>query len=147
MLPSNLRTPAEMAAYLDAWLEEASDDTAGIAKVLGNVARAKGMPQVAKDAGLGKRRLQIDRSGPFFTVFLAHSWAMGLQTRQKLPSLGPIFAFDAPSPTGSQALHWIGLLTVHAWFGLHGPDSIGRRMRVRAHAAPAAAVRWLLRFR
>jgi hypothetical protein len=26
---------------------------------------------------------------------------MGLQIRQKLSSLGPIFAFDVPSPTGS----------------------------------------------
>ncbi|MEY4563776.1 MAG: hypothetical protein RLZZ618_3053, partial [Pseudomonadota bacterium] len=39
--------------------------------------------------------------GPFFTVFLSHSGAMGLQIRQKLSSLGPIFAFDVPSPTGS----------------------------------------------
>ena len=39
----HLRTPEEMAAYLDAWLEEAPDDTAGIAKALGNIARAKGM--------------------------------------------------------------------------------------------------------
>ena len=44
----HLRTPAEKAAYLDAWLEEASDDTAGIAKALGNIARAKGMTQVAR---------------------------------------------------------------------------------------------------
>ena len=52
--------------------------------------------------GLGNRRLQIDRSGPFFTVFLPNSSAIGLQIRQKLDSLGPIFAFGAPSPTGSQ---------------------------------------------
>ena len=31
--------------------------------------------------GLGNRRLQIDRSGPFFTVLLTHSGAMGLQIR------------------------------------------------------------------
>jgi len=37
----------------------------------------------------------------FFTVFLPNSSAIGLQIRQKLVSLGPIFAFDAPSPTGS----------------------------------------------
>lgn len=51
----HLRTPEEMAAYLDAWLEEAPDDAAGIAKALGNIARAKGMTQVAKDAGLSAR--------------------------------------------------------------------------------------------
>lgn len=31
----HLRTPEEMAACLDAWLEEAADDPAGIARALG----------------------------------------------------------------------------------------------------------------
>jgi len=39
----HLRTPEEMAAYLDAWIEEAPDDAAGIARALGDIARAKGM--------------------------------------------------------------------------------------------------------
>ena len=43
-----LRTPDEMVTYLDAWLEEAPDDAAGIARALGDIAHAKGM-QVAKD--------------------------------------------------------------------------------------------------
>lgn len=38
----HLRTPEEMAAYLDAWLEEAPDDGAGIARALGAIARASG---------------------------------------------------------------------------------------------------------
>ena len=42
----HLRTPEEMAAYLDAWLEEAPEDIAGIARALGDIARAKGMSQV-----------------------------------------------------------------------------------------------------
>lgn len=45
-----LRTPEEMAAYLDAWLDEASDDASGIARALGDIALAKGMSQVAKEA-------------------------------------------------------------------------------------------------
>ena len=45
-----LRTPQEMAAYLDAWLEDAPDDAAGIARALGDIARARGMTQVARDA-------------------------------------------------------------------------------------------------
>ena len=49
-----LRTPEEMAAYLDAWLEEAPDDASGIARALGDIARAKGMSQVARDAGLSR---------------------------------------------------------------------------------------------
>ena len=53
----HLRTPEEMAAYLDAWLEEAPDDAQGIARALGDIARAKGMAQVAKDAGLSRESL------------------------------------------------------------------------------------------
>ncbi len=52
-----LRTPVEMAAHLDAWLTEAPDDAAGIARALGDIARAKGMTQVALDAGLSRERL------------------------------------------------------------------------------------------
>ena len=37
-----LRTPEEIAAYLDAWLTEAPDDAAGIARALGDIARARG---------------------------------------------------------------------------------------------------------
>lgn len=67
-----LRTPEDMAAYLDAWLEEAPDDTAGIARALGDIARAKGMTQVAKDAGLSReslyRALSADGNPSFATV-------------------------------------------------------------------------------
>lgn len=45
----HLRNPAEMAAYLDAWLQKAPDDVAGIARALGDIARAKGMAQVKVD--------------------------------------------------------------------------------------------------
>jgi probable addiction module antidote protein len=53
----HLGTPAEMAAYLEACLEEADGDAAFIAKALGNIARAKGMAQVARDAGLSRESL------------------------------------------------------------------------------------------
>ena len=56
----HLRTPEEMAAYLDVWLDEAPDDAAGIARALGDIARAKGMSQVAKDAGLSRESLYLD---------------------------------------------------------------------------------------
>ena len=35
-----LRTPEDMAAYLDAWLTDVPDDPAGIARALGDIARA-----------------------------------------------------------------------------------------------------------
>ena len=50
----HLRTAEEMAAYVDAWLGEAPEDAAGIARALSHIARAKGMSRVAKDAGLSR---------------------------------------------------------------------------------------------
>jgi probable addiction module antidote protein len=77
-----LRTPEEMAAYLDAWLEEAPDDTAGIARALGDIARAKGMTQVAKDTGLSReslyRALSAD-GNPSFATVLKVARALGLK--------------------------------------------------------------------
>ena len=52
----HLRTPEEMAAYLEVCLEEADGGAACIAKALGDIARAKGMAQVARDAGLSRKR-------------------------------------------------------------------------------------------
>jgi probable addiction module antidote protein len=46
----HLRTLEEMAAYLDAWLEEAPDDVAGIARALGDIARALGVRLHAQPA-------------------------------------------------------------------------------------------------
>jgi probable addiction module antidote protein len=77
-----LRTPKEMAAYLDAWLEEAPDDAAGIARALGDIARAKGMTQVAKDAGLSReslyRALSAD-GNPSFATVLKVARALGMK--------------------------------------------------------------------
>lgn len=47
----HLKTDEDMAAYLEAALEEGDD--ALIAAALGDIARAKGMTKVAGDAGLG----------------------------------------------------------------------------------------------
>ena len=47
----HLRTPEEMAAYLEAAMEEADGDAAFIARALDDIARAKGMSHVASDAG------------------------------------------------------------------------------------------------
>ena len=38
----HLRTPEEMAAYLDAWLEEAPDDVGGLARALGGHCPSQG---------------------------------------------------------------------------------------------------------
>ncbi len=63
----HLRTPEEMAAYLEACLEEANGDAICIAKALGDIARAKGMSQVARDAGLSRESLRTLRgTNPWF---------------------------------------------------------------------------------
>ena len=49
-----LRTPEEMAAYLDAWLTEVPKDRVGVTRALGAIAHAKGMAQVAADADVNR---------------------------------------------------------------------------------------------
>lgn len=80
----HLRTPEEMAAYLEACLEEAGGDAVFIAKALGDIARAKGMAQVARDAGLSRESLYKALSGersPNFDTVLKVIGALGLKLR------------------------------------------------------------------
>jgi probable addiction module antidote protein len=79
---AQLRTPEEMAAYLDAWLTEAPDDAPGIARALGDIARAKGMAEVARAAGLGRESLYkalSDSGNPSFATVLKVAKALGLR--------------------------------------------------------------------
>lgn len=69
-----------MAAYLEASFEEVSGDAAFIAKALGDIARAKGMSQVARDAGLSRESLYKALSGertPGFDTKLKVIGALG----------------------------------------------------------------------
>lgn len=78
----HLRTPEEMAAYLEACLEDAGDDAAFVAKALGDIARAKSMSQVARDAGLSRESLYKALSGersPGFDTILKVIGALGLE--------------------------------------------------------------------
>ena len=78
----HLRTPEEMAAYLDAWLEEAPDDVSGIARALGDIARAKGMSLVAKEAGLSRESLYralSEGGNPSFATVLKVARALGVR--------------------------------------------------------------------
>jgi probable addiction module antidote protein len=77
-----LRTPEDMAAYLEAWLAEAPDDAAGIARALGDIARAKGMSQVARDAGLSRESLYkalSENGNPTFATVLKVARAIGVR--------------------------------------------------------------------
>jgi probable addiction module antidote protein len=78
----HLRTPEEIAAYLEASFEEAQGDAAFIAKALGDIARAKGMTQVARDAGLSRESLYKTFSGerkPGFDTILKVTRALGIE--------------------------------------------------------------------
>ena len=83
----HLRTPEEMAAYLEACIEEAQGDATFIAKALGDIARAKGMSQVARDAGLSRESLYKALSGersPGFDTVLKVIGALGLGLRAEV---------------------------------------------------------------
>ena len=80
----HLRTPEEMAAYLEACMEEADGDAAFVAKALGDIARAKGMSRVASDAGLSRESLYKALSGerkPTLDTVLRVLGALGLKLR------------------------------------------------------------------
>ena len=53
----HLKTEEDMALYLQACLNEAPDDAAFIAAALGDIAKARGMTQLARDTGLGRESL------------------------------------------------------------------------------------------
>jgi probable addiction module antidote protein len=79
-ITEHLKTEADMVAYLDAALEEG--DASLIAAALGDIARAKGMSQVAKDTGLGRESLYKTLSptgNPEFATVLKVMGALGLQ--------------------------------------------------------------------
>jgi probable addiction module antidote protein len=69
-----------MAAYLEAALQEG--DSALIAATLGDIARAKGMSQIARDAGLGRESLYKALSAdgnPEFATIMKVIAALGLR--------------------------------------------------------------------
>jgi probable addiction module antidote protein len=77
-----LETAEDMARYLEACMEEAPEDAAFIAAALGNIARAKGMTQLARETGIGRESLYKALSGkgnPSFSTILKISHALGIK--------------------------------------------------------------------
>ena len=77
-----LETPEEMAAYLEACIEESEGDAAFIAKTLGDIARAKGLTQIAGETGLSRESLYKALSGdrsPSLDTILKVVAALGLK--------------------------------------------------------------------
>src|SRR5258708_39355429 len=75
-----LKTPEDIAAYLEAALEDG--DPRLIASVLGTIARARGMSELAREAGLGRESLYKALSpdgNPEFATVLKVVRALGLR--------------------------------------------------------------------
>lgn len=80
----HLETQEDMAAYLEAALDEA--DAALVAAALGDIARAKGMTEIAREAGLGRESLYKALSpegNPEFATVLKVVRALGLRLHAK----------------------------------------------------------------
>jgi probable addiction module antidote protein len=76
----HFKSEEDMAAYLEAALEEG--DPALVAAALGDIARAKGMTQVAHDTGLGRESLYkaLSATGnPEFATVMKVVSALGLK--------------------------------------------------------------------
>lgn len=89
-----LKTDDDMLMYLEACIAEAGDDAAFIAKALGNIARARGVAQLAKDTGLGRESLYKALSGagnPSFATILKVTRALGISLH-----VGPLAADEPP---------------------------------------------------
>jgi len=78
----HLHSPEDCSAYLAAIMEEPGVDEKLIAAALGNIARAKGMMQVARDSGVAREALYRALSphgNPTFGTILKVSKALGLK--------------------------------------------------------------------
>lgn len=78
----HLQTLDDIAEYFEACLQEGGDDPAFIAHALGVIARARGMTQVARDAGVTREGLYKALSSdgnPSFDTILKVIKALGLQ--------------------------------------------------------------------
>ena len=76
----HLETEADMAAYLEAALQEGEPTL--VAAALGDIARAKGMTQLARETGLGRESLYkaLSPSGnPEFATVMKVVAALGLK--------------------------------------------------------------------
>ena len=78
----HLKTPQEMVAYLDACFDEDAGDGVLIRAALNDIARARGMTQVARDTGLGRESLYKalgSQGNPEFATIIKVMKALGLK--------------------------------------------------------------------
>jgi len=80
----HLKTEEDMAAYLEAVLDDG--DPALVSAALGDIARARGMTEIAREAGLGRESLYKALSpdgNPEFATVLKVVRALGLKLHVK----------------------------------------------------------------
>lgn len=81
----HLETEEDVVAYLEAALQEG--DSALVAAALGDIARAKGITQIAREAGLGRESLYKALSpegNPEFATILKVVRALGMRLHASL---------------------------------------------------------------
>jgi len=79
-----LKSDEDIQAYLDAVLEEGSDDPAYIVHALGIIARAKNISQLSRDTGLSREGLYkalSEDGNPTFATVTKIAKALGLQIK------------------------------------------------------------------
>lgn len=77
-----LQSDEDCAQYLQACLEDAPGDTVLFAKALGDVARARGMMQLARDTGMSREGLYkalSENGNPSFATVMKVLVALGLK--------------------------------------------------------------------
>lgn len=77
-----LKTEDDIAAYLEAVMEEGGDDPAYVARALGAVARARNMTTLAKEVGMSRVGLNKALSGegnPTLSTVMKVAKALGLK--------------------------------------------------------------------
>ena len=78
----SLKSDADIAAYLEAAMEEAGDDAAYIAAVLGDIAKARGIMDLAGKTGMtraGLYKALAAGGNPSFATILKVTKALGLK--------------------------------------------------------------------
>lgn len=78
----HLKTPEDIAAFVQAVIEEDGDDAAFVAKALGVAARAKGMSELARATGLDRASLYkalSEEGNPTFDTIAKVIRALGLR--------------------------------------------------------------------
>jgi probable addiction module antidote protein len=77
-----LETQDDIAAYLDAVMEEGGEDTAYVTRALGVVARARNISKLARDTGMSREGIYkalSEEGNPSFATVAKIAGALGLR--------------------------------------------------------------------